>query len=1570
MSDLLTTNNGTATLLNIVTWKNSLMLKLSKYIHFTEYIYIEQEIRPSTLENTSITSIQETYPPMMEINKEAIKEKILLSYELHELELQREENREIKTTVHKLISKRLLEYEDAKPTIASIIFESISQTLKSRLLALECSAYILQEPHALYRVIIHLVRPSEANLLVEQNEIANELNEIKPLETEDLHGFCTKYATKLKTLITIGHKETIVTRATFFLRSLAHKNTWRETIEREDQIGENGWYHRGFSYTHNCTLERFEHVTNIILNKLLKAQNFNNWVNPQRNESVKALIHTFTEEAHTKPTETETNCPWCTTVLKINSKHQIQDCYQIQALMKKFSSVESVKHLCNDLRSIADRGAIPRYNIKERKFTPFVIDRKERKPTSKAFVSFEDRSAVVSASNQAGMRFLSVENHDHHEKDYDENFALSSIACYHGTPSHEELADYVILDSGCDHSVIADENLLYNITSITPQRIQGLGSTTAKSIGDSIFGRALYVPTGRIDLLSQSQIIDEGLFKVSYDAHDDVFRVYNDTCDFTFNREGGLYVLSKKTNAFRSAMAEFRNTYALTATAESVLPIHAQQRAKLASTIHVNLGHPNDVTLARAVDHDIADTGLTSADIKNMRKLYGPCQQCLEGKDVQNISGGNYRPATMPGEILHIDLIQIPSGKKKSTCVIMAVDELTTFGLIKDTVSKTTTVLYDALLYIINWFRGKGTYPKMVRCDAENALKALAPMLGKEGIWLDARPPGEHEKYIEARIRHIRARMRAIEASMEFKLPMSLSIYLLKTANYLINLVPSARTGQLSPYTLINEARPSGKILTLAFGQPVMVTDPTPHTAFNNREERANMAIYLGPSETSSTSGQFLILTTRTVKQRALSSARAIPHGEHIENMIKPMYTEEEFLQEGDSRVITNADRLKFIMDNRNHSSTLNETASHPSTTDGKTTSTESDTSQSQNTHNEPNDKINDAVDKGGELVQEHRKPDVDDKGEEDNPDYTTEPIPVEPIVRDDKNSERNRSSRYGRTYKTPDKLATAYLCSLSRDIEKYGHEGVLAAKREITQILDTNSLEPTPEEQITKEEKAKSLHCKLFIQQKRDGRTKARFVGGTGASSQDKTLYPDLSSPTVRFESIMLLLKGAASKGEKVAVADIPGAYLHAEFVDLSLDSNKKGLGRRFIKAGGKLAQLMAETDVGCAKAMNKKGVIYLRLRKALYGLIESAKLWHAEITNTMLENDFYNFTSDPCVFEHKEKGVTIGIYVDDIIILYQKQEALDWFLKLLEKHYGDPRVQTEMPIDYLNATISIIETDGKFPKGTITLSQKGYIQTIMRKYPEYFAGNPVDTPYDIHLFTDTDEIPARDGTTYVSVVMSLVYVCTRGRPDIFLAISYLCTRVKSPSERDVVKLKRVCAYLKGTIDKVLVLTPSPDVKIVSWVDASYAIHDDAKGHTGIVISVGEEKGSPVFSSSRKQKLVARSSTEAELIGLHDASPQVIWTKRFVEEMGYDNQKPKIMQDNKSTISMAERGGGNFNRTKHIAVRYFAIKQLVEDKQVDIEYAPSREMLADPLTKPIVGATFLEWRDQILFDL
>jgi hypothetical protein len=148
----------------------------------------------------------------------------------------------------------------------------------------------------------------------------------------------------------------------------------------------------------------------------------------------------------------------------------------------------------------------------------------------------------------------------------------------------------------------------------------------------------------------------------------------------------------------------------------------------------------------------------------------------------------------------------------------------------------------------------------------------------------------------------------------------------------------------------------------------------------------------------------------------------------------------------------------------------------------------------------------------------------------------------------------------------------------------------------------------------------------------------------------------------------------------------------------------------------------------------------------------------------------------------------------------------------------------------------------------------------------------------------------------------------------------------------------------------------------IIHWyVDGSHQIHEDCRGQIRSLMTLG--KGAAI-SSSNKMKCNTQSSTETELISLHDKLPDIAWTRYFVECQGYDIDECVVFQDNMSTLSLEKNGRiSSSKRTKHIKAKYFVIKDNYESGEIDLHYCPTDIMWADVLTKPLQGQKFRDMR-------
>ena len=136
------------------------------------------------------------------------------------------------------------------------------------------------------------------------------------------------------------------------------------------------------------------------------------------------------------------------------------------------------------------------------------------------------------------------------------------------------------------------------------------------------------------------------------------------------------------------------------------------------------------------------------------------------------------------------------------------------------------------------------------------------------------------------------------------------------------------------------------------------------------------------------------------------------------------------------------------------------------------------------------------------------------------------------------------------------------------------------------------------------------------------------------------------------------------------------------------------------------------------------------------------------------------------------------------------------------------------------------------------------------------------------------------------------------------------------------------------------------------TFVDVSYATHDDMRSHTGGVITFG--RGS-VYAKLSKKQINVKSSTEGEIVGASEFLPYHIWYKNFMEAQGYEIQETTFHQDNKSSIQIENNGLISCGQKSHyINVRYCFLKDRLTGNNIKVIYCPTERMVADFMSKPV----------------
>ena len=248
--------------------------------------------------------------------------------------------------------------------------------------------------------------------------------------------------------------------------------------------------------------------------------------------------------------------------------------------------------------------------------------------------------------------------------------------------------------------------------------------------------------------------------------------------------------------------------------------------------------------------------------------------------------------------------------------------------------------------------------------------------------------------------------------------------------------------------------------------------------------------------------------------------------------------------------------------------------------------------------------------------------------------------------------------------------------------------------------------------------------------------------------------------------------------------------------------------------------------------------------------------------------------------------------------------------------------------------------------------LSQRKHVREILQKF-NMSEARPISTPLDKKGLTSQRTSPSAGSEKiqdmpYINVVGALNYLATCTRPDISYAVGALGSFSAKPEWEHWLAAKRVMRYLQGTQDLCLSLgsddTQSRQLK--GYSDADYAGDVDKRRSTsGYAFFIGD---SLVSWRSKRQSVVALSTTEAEYIAAVSAGQEAMSLRNLIAELGYlQKSGTTIYMDNQSAIRVA-KNPEHQSRIKHMDIRFHWLRQQVQHGHLNVEYVPTQDMAAD----------------------
>ena len=439
----------------------------------------------------------------------------------------------------------------------------------------------------------------------------------------------------------------------------------------------------------------------------------------------------------------------------------------------------------------------------------------------------------------------------------------------------------------------------------------------------------------------------------------------------------------------------------------------------------------------------------------------------------------------------------------------------------------------------------------------------------------------------------------------------------------------------------------------------------------------------------------------------------------------------------------------------------------------------------------------------------------------------------------------------------------------------------------------------------------------------------KARLVV-KGYVQQPGIDYGDTFAPVARMDTIRLLLAISANKGWKVFHMDVKSAFLNGILHEEVYVEQPEG----FIVPG-------------------EEDKVY-RLHKALYGLKQAPRAWYSRVDTYFVQQGFKRSENEHTLYVKSDGSLLVSLYVDDLLVTGCDLQQILNFKCDMEKEFA----MSDLGLMKYFLGIEVWQ----YSHG-IFLSQKKYGHDLLKKFHMENSKSVATPIVQNQKFEMKDGAAKVECSAYRSLIGSLLYLCA-SRPDIMFAVSLLSRFMHSPSQIHFSAAKRVLRYIKGTADYGVWFFKIEGGKLEGYTDSDWAgSKDDMKSISGYLFSYGS---GPFSWNSKKQGVVAQSTAEAEYVSAAAAANQALWLRKLLNDLNERQEEATVIFcDNKSAICIAENPIQH-GRTKHISVKYHAIREAERNGEVKLVHCSSDDQLADILTKALPKNRFETLRERL----
>ena len=372
-------------------------------------------------------------------------------------------------------------------------------------------------------------------------------------------------------------------------------------------------------------------------------------------------------------------------------------------------------------------------------------------------------------------------------------------------------------------------------------------------------------------------------------------------------------------------------------------------------------------------------------------------------------------------------------------------------------------------------------------------------------------------------------------------------------------------------------------------------------------------------------------------------------------------------------------------------------------------------------------------------------------------------------------------------------------------------------------------------------------------------------------------------------------------------------------------------------------------------------KGKVYVEIRRGMYGLPQAGILAETQLIHFLGKYGYSPVTHTPGLWRHQWRPIAFCLVVDDFGVKYVGREHADHLIQCLRNHYK------EIDIDWTGKRFCGIHLHWDYLNRTCDLSMPGYVDHALHKFQHPTPKKPQDSPYPaavkqygvkVQLTDPIDtsaRLPPHEIKRLQQIIGTFLFYGRAVDPTLLTALSELSSAQATATDATERACQQFLDYCASHPDGAICYQAS-DMILKLHSDSSYLNAVGTRSRQGGHLYLGNKSEPDILNGADLNlaaimKMVLSSAAEAKFGALFHNTKEATPLRTTLEELGHPQPPTPVLVDNSTAVGLANDTVTQ-RRSRAIDIRFYWVRDRVNQQQYHVYWAPAHHNLADYFTK------------------